>query len=161
MCWSHQGLQLVHEVLFQTISQTSPLVTKQSPRCQCFLFSPFSFFFRMGYSLADPMPATSLNYTTNDSTYPFASCNLKYQTSDESLLTFRPLLSDRHTPYKCISGKGTSCPKKRATFMPIYPKHRVQVSRSPTYPETTTRTQVSWPNSENRNKATNCIYKIR
>lgn len=54
---------------------------------------------------------------------------------------FRPLLSDRHTPYKCISDKGTSCPKKRATFMPIYPKHRVQVSRSPTYPETTTRTQ--------------------
>ena len=117
MCWSHQGLQLVHEVLFQTISQTSPLVTKQSPRCQCFLFSPFSFFFRMGYSLADPMPATSLNYTTNDSTYPFASCNLKYQTSDESLLTFRPLLTDRHTPYKCISDKGTSCQKKKKSYV--------------------------------------------
>lgn len=91
-------------------------------------------------------------------TYPFASCNLKYKTSNESLLTFRRLLSDRHTPFKCMGDKGTAQWKKERCLCPFTP-YRVQESRSPTYANKTRRTQETWPNSENRNKFTNHIYK--
>lgn len=47
---------------------------------------------------------------------PFASCNLKYKTSNKSLLTFRRILSDRHTPFKCMGDKGTARWKKSDVY---------------------------------------------